>query len=278
MRDNLSQNKNKNFNKNTNRKSTKEPFLREEEEDKLQLEGRNAVLEALNHDKPIDKILIRRREDGEIEGSLKIIFAKAKEKGIIVQETGKSNLDERALSRNHQGVIAICPAKEYVDVSDILDIAAARGEDPFIIILNGITDTYNFGAIIRSAEACGAHGIIIPKRRAATLTGMVSKASAGAISHVAVARVSNIADTIVRLQNKGVWVACADLDGDPCFKTQLKGSIAIVIGGEGGGVGKLVKEKCDFTMKIPMYGKITSLNASVAAGILMYEIVRQRKW
>lgn len=243
--------------------------------DSNQLEGRKAVLEAINHDKPIDKIFVKK---GEIEGTLRLIIAKAREKGIVVSEVNKIKLDEMSQSRNHQGVIAITPVREYAEVSDILDYAKERNEDPFIIILEGITDTYNLGAIIRSANACGAHGVIIPKRRAATLTGMVAKASSGAVEYVKVARVSNIVNTIEDFKNKGLWIFCAESDAKCMYEQDLKGPVALVIGEEGEGVSRLVREKCDFTVGIPMYGEIPSLNASVAAGILMYEVVRRRFW
>lgn len=238
-----------------------------------QLEGRNAVLMAINYDKPVDKIFIKK---GEIEGTLKVIVAKAKEKGLVMSFVSKQKLDEMSQSHNHQGVIAVCPAKEYVDVIDILEYANERGEAPFVIILDSITDTYNLGGIIRSANACGAHGVIIPKRRAATLTGMVSKASAGAIEFVRIARVSNIADTITKLQKQGVWVCCGDMDGVPMYGQDLTGPICLVVGGEDSGVSRIIKEKSDYRVSIPMYGEVSSLNASVAAGVLMYEIVRQR--
>jgi 23S rRNA (guanosine2251-2'-O)-methyltransferase len=241
----------------------------------LQLEGRNAVLEALNHDKPIDKIFMKK---GEIEGTLKVIAAKAREKGIIVQEVDKTKMEQLTKSNNSQGVIAMCPAHEYCEVEDILAKAREKGEDPFIIVLDEITDPHNLGAVIRTADACGAHGVIIPKRRAVGLSAIVSKTSAGALEFVPVARVTNIAREIERLKKENIWVACADMDGEPYFKTNLKGAIAVVIGSEGEGVSRLVKEKCDFSVGIPMYGQISSLNASVSAGLIMYEVVRQRKF
>jgi 23S rRNA (guanosine2251-2'-O)-methyltransferase len=244
-------------------------------EEGLQLEGRNAVLEAINHDKPIDKIFVKK---GEIEGTLKVIVAKAKEKGIIVQEVDKIKMEQLTKSNNSQGVIAMCPAHEYCEVEDILAVAREKGEDPFIVILDEITDPHNLGAVIRTADACGVHGVIIPKRRAVGLSAIVSKTSAGAVEFVPVARVTNIARTIEDLKKENIWVACADMDGEPYFKTNLKGGIAIVIGNEGEGVSRLVKEKCDFGVGIPMYGKISSLNASVSAGLIMYEVVRQRKF
>lgn len=240
-----------------------------------QLEGRKAVLEAINHDKQIDKVFVKK---GEAEGTLRLIIAKAREKGIVVSEVNKLKLDEMSQSRNHQGVIAIVPARDYADVSDILNYAREKNEEPFIIVLDGITDTYNLGAIIRSANACGAHGVIIPKRRSATLTGMVAKASSGAVEYVRVARVSNIVATIEELKKNGLWIFCADMGAKCVYEQDLKGPIALVIGEEGEGVSRLAKEKCDYSIGIPMHGEIPSLNASVAAGIIMYEVVRRRFW
>lgn len=248
------------------------------ENEKLQnvyLEGRNTVLEAINSNRTIEKIMVQK---GNIEGSLKKIVAKAKDNGIIVQEVAKQKLDEISETKNYQGVIALVSAHEYSTVDDILALAAAKCEEPFIIILENITDPHNLGAVIRTANVAGAHGIIIPKRRAVGLTQTVCKTSSGAIEYTKVARVTNISNTIEELKQKNIWVACADMDGEILYKTNLKGSIAIVIGNEGDGVSRLVKQKCDFTVKIPMYGEISSLNASVAAGLLMYEIVRQRRF
>jgi len=244
-------------------------------EEGLRLEGRNAVLEALNGNRTIDKIFVKK---GDIEGSIKVIIAKAREKGIVIQEVDKMKLDEMSQSRNHQGVIAACPAHEYVEVSDIINNARKKGEEPFIIILDNVKDPHNLGAIMRTAECAGAHGIIIPKRRAVGLTGIVSKTSAGAIEYVPVARVTNIVQAIEELKKEGIWIACGETHGRPYFKGELKGAVALVIGGEDEGVGKLISKKCDFSIKIPMYGEISSLNASVAAGLLMYEVVRQRNF
>lgn len=265
------QNRNNNFERKDTRRDFKE---RDDEFEGLQLEGRNPVLEALNHGKTIDKIIVKK---GEIEGTLKVIVAKAVEKGIVVQEVDKHKMELISKSHNNQGIIALCPAKEYVEVDDILNIAKEKNEDPFIIILDEITDPHNLGAVLRTADACGAHGVIIPKRRAVGLTAVVSKTSAGAVEHVAVARVTNIARTIDDLKKAGVWVTCADMKGTVYYDAELKGPIALVIGSEGEGVGRLIKEKCDFSVKIPMYGKISSLNASVAASLVMYEVVRQRR-
>ena len=243
--------------------------------DGLILEGRNAVLEALNHDKPIDKIYVKK---GPSEGSITVIIAKAREKGIVISEVAKEKLDHMSQSGNHQGVIAACPAHDYAEVADILKIAADKGEDAFIIILDSVTDPHNLGAIMRSADCSGVHGIIIPKRRSASLTGIVSKTSAGAIEHVPVARISNLNNAVDELKEAGLWICCAKTRGRPCFKADMKGPIAIIIGSEGEGVSKLLEKKSDFSVSIPMYGEIASLNASVAAGLLMYEVVRQRKF
>lgn len=213
-----------------------------------------------------------------VEGSIKVLVAKAREKGIVVQNVSKLKLDEISESENHQGVIAFCPVKEYVDVDYILDSAKRKKEDPFIIILDGVTDPHNLGAIMRTANASGAHGIIIPKRRAVGLTGIVSKTSAGAIEYVPVAKVTNIAQTIDDLKKRGIWVVAGDMHGREIFNADLKGPIAIVLGSEGDGVGKLISKKCDFSVKIPMYGEISSLNVSVASALLMYEVVRQRNF
>ena len=268
-------NKSKKINKDT-KPNNKRPLRKDEfEEESFQLEGRNSVLEALNHNKTIDKIFVKK---GEIEGTLKVIVAKALERGIIVQEVDKLRMEQMKRTNNPQGIIAFCPAHEYCQVEDILENAKKRGEDPFIIILDEITDPHNLGAIIRTADAVGAHGVIIPKRRSASLTAIVSKTSAGALEYVPVARVNNISKEIEKLKKQGLWIACADMKGTECFKADLKGAIGIVIGNEGDGVSRLVKESCDYSVKIPMYGNIESLNASVAAGLLMYEVVRQRKF
>ncbi len=243
-------------------------------DENFQLEGRNPVLEAINSGRTIDKIIVKK---GEIEGTLKVIVAKASERGIVIQEVDKNKMAEISKSNNCQGIIAFCPAKEYVDVRDIIKIAEDKGEKPFIIILDEITDPHNLGAVLRTADASGVHGVIIPKRRAVGLTAIVSKTSAGAVEHIPVARVTNIANTIDDLKKYGIWVACADMDGQEYFDAPLDGAVAVVIGGEGSGVGRLVRQKCDFSVKIPMLGKISSLNASVAAGLIMYEVVRQRR-
>lgn len=238
------------------------------------LEGRNSVLEAIRSDRTINKILVSK---GEKEGSIKQIIALAKEKGIIVQETDRISLDKISITHAHQGVIAFVAAKDYVEVEDILEIAKSKGEDPFIILLDGITDPQNLGSILRTANAVGAHGVVIPKRRAIGLTAAVSKASAGAIEYVPVARVTNIGQTIEYLKEQNIWVVGTDQSGEKSFyDIDLKGSIALIIGSEGEGMGKLVSEKCDFIVNLPMKGEISSLNAAVAGAIVMYEILKQR--
>ncbi|HIW26289.1 MAG TPA: 23S rRNA (guanosine(2251)-2'-O)-methyltransferase RlmB [Firmicutes bacterium] len=240
-----------------------------------QLEGRNAVLEVLKSGRDIEKIIVQK---GNVEGTIRRIAGMAKERGIVVQEAARQKLDEMSQTKNHQGVIAIVSEHEYAEVDDILRSAAEKGEKPFIIILDNITDPHNLGAVIRTAECAGAHGVIIPKRRSVGLTAVVGKTSAGALEYMPVARVTNIARTIEELKKQGVWVACADMDGEDYYDASLDGAIALVIGSEGEGVSRLVKEKCDFTVSIPMYGKISSLNASVAGALLMYEVVRQRNY
>ena len=240
-----------------------------------QLEGRNAALEVLRSGRDIEKIYVQK---GNVEGTIKRIVAQAIEKGVIIQEVSRHKLDELSQTKNHQGVIVLSSAHEYVEVEDILARAKEKGEDPFILLLDGITDPHNLGAIIRTAECSGVHGIVIPKRRSVGLNATVGKTSAGAIEYMPVARVTSIIKTMELLKKEGLWIACADMGGLDYFDTNMKGSLALVIGSEGDGVSRLVKEKCDFTASIPMYGKISSLNASVAAGLLMYEVVRQRRF
>lgn len=243
-----------------------------EESDKL--EGRNSIMEALKANRTINKLFVAK---GEREGSIRQIVAIARQKKIIVTEVEKNILDSMSSSKSHQGVIAFVAAKEYVEVDDILAAAQEKGQPPFIIILDEIADPHNFGAILRTADAVGAHGVIIPKRRAIGLTSTVSKASAGAIEYVPVSRVTNIAQTIDYLKKNNVWVVGTDATGDKAFyESDLKGPIALVVGSEGQGMGKLIREKCDFVVNIPMQGQISSLNASVAAAIVMYEILKQR--
>lgn len=239
-----------------------------------QVEGRNAVIELLESGRDINKIYV---SNGEKNGSINKILAMAKQRKVIVSEVNKIKLEQMALSDNHQGVIAIVPPFEYCSVDDILEYAKLKNEDPFIIILDGIEDPHNLGAIIRTAETAGVHGVIIPKRRAAGVNSTVSKVAAGAVEHMNIARVGNINETIRYLKENDVWVCGTDIDTNKYHYNQdLTGPIAIVIGSEGFGMSKLVKQNCDFLVKIPMKGKITSLNASVSAGIVVYEAVRQR--
>ncbi len=240
-----------------------------------QLEGRNAILEALRNGRDMEKLLVIK---ASAEGTIKRIIAQASKKGVVIQEVSRQKLDELSQTKNHQGVIAIVSAHNYATVGDILENAKSKGEPPFIVVLDGITDPHNLGAIIRSAECAGAHGVIIPKHRSVGLNATVGKTSAGAIEYMPVARVTNIVKTMEQLKKEGLWFACADMKGLDYFDTDMKGAIGIVIGSEGDGVSRLVKENCDFTVAIPMYGKIASLNASVAAGLLLYEVVRQRKF
>ncbi|MBQ3137723.1 MAG: 23S rRNA (guanosine(2251)-2'-O)-methyltransferase RlmB [Clostridia bacterium] len=235
--------------------------------------GRNAVSEALRSERAIDTLLVVK---GERNGSVGRIIAECREKKIVIKEVDKKKLDFMCGQGNHQGVAAYAAAHEYAEVEDILSLAADRGEDPFIIVCDGIEDPHNLGAIIRTAETAGAHGIIIPKRRNASLTWAVGKASAGAVEYMPVARVGNLASTLDELKEKGIWVYSADMDGKNWCETDFSGGVALVVGSEGNGVSRLIREKSDFIVSLPMKGKITSLNASVAAGILMYEVSRQR--
>lgn len=235
--------------------------------------GRNAVLELLKSGREVENIIIAK---GELEGSVSKIVAMAREKGIVVKNADRKKLDFMSAGANHQGVIANVPAHEYSSVEDILEFAKSKNEAPFIIICDEIEDSHNLGAIIRTAEACGVHGIIIPKRRNAGLNFVVAKTSCGALEYVKVARVSNLSSTIEKLKKENIWVYCADMNGQSWCKTDFSGGAALVVGNEGSGVSRLVKEKCDVTVSLPMCGKVNSLNASVAASVIMYEIVRQR--
>lgn len=239
------------------------------------VEGRNAVLELLNSDRDINKIFV---QAGEKHGSINKIIAIAKENKVVVTEVEKSKLDFMSKTNNHQGVIAIVPPFNYCEIEDILDLAEQRNEDAFILILDGIEDPHNLGSIIRTAETAGVHGIIIPKRRSVTVNSTVSKVSAGAVEHMKIARVNNINEAIRKLKENGLWIIGTDMNTNTYYYNQdLKGNIAIVIGSEGFGISRLVKENCDMLVKIPMKGKITSLNASVSAGIIIYEAVKQRR-
>ncbi len=242
--------------------------------DNDKLEGRNSIMEALKANRTINKLFVSK---GEREGSIRQIVAIARQKGIIITEVEKNVLDGMSSTRSHQGVIAFVSVKEYVEVDDILQIAQEKGKAPFIIILDEIADPHNFGAILRTANAVGAHGVIIPKRRAIGLTSAVSKAAAGAVEYVPVARVTNISQTIEYLKKNNIWIVGTDSTGEKAFyDSDLKGPVALIVGSEGEGMGKLIREKCDFVVNIPMQGEISSLNASVAAAIVMYEILKQR--
>lgn len=237
------------------------------------IEGRNAVLEAYRSGKTIDKLFVL---DGCQDGPVKSITREARKHDSIINYVSKERLDQLSETGKHQGVIAVSAAYSYAEVEDILQIARDKGEAPFVFILDGIEDPHNLGAIIRTANLAGAHGVIIPKRRAVGLTPTVAKASAGAINYTPVAKVTNISNTIKELKDQGMWFVCADMGGTEMYDLNLTGSIGLVIGNEGDGVSKLVKENCDMVASIPMKGDIDSLNASVAAGVLAYEIVRQR--
>lgn len=239
------------------------------------VEGRNAVIEALRAGRVLDKIYIQK---GETDKALGHIASKAREAGIVVVDADKRKLDAMSQTHAHQGVIALAAVREYCSVADILSIAKERNEHPFIIICDEISDPHNLGAVIRTAEAAGAHGVIIPKRRSAGVTSIVDKTSAGAVEHMAVARVANLTSAINELKDAGVWIYGTAAEGtNPLWKTDLKGPICIVIGSEGDGISRLVRENCDFLVSIPMKGKVSSLNASAAAAVLIYEALRQRE-
>lgn len=267
-------NNNRNFEK---RKFSKNDKILEDKQTKKfddQVEGRNSVLELLESEKDINKIFVTR---GEKQGSINKIIGKAKARGIVLVEVDKAKLDEISQTGNHQGVIAIVPPFEYCEIEDILNEAKNKNEQPFILILDGIEDPHNLGAIIRTAETAGVHGVIIPKRRAASVNSTVNKVSAGAVEHMKIARVNNLNDTIKYLKDNGLWIIGTDGKAENYYYEQnLTGPIALVIGSEGYGMNRLVSENCDILVKIPMNGKITSLNASVSAGIVTYEIVKQR--
>ena len=237
------------------------------------IEGRNAVLEALRAGKPIDKLYVL---DGCPDGPVRTIIREAKKGDTIINYVKKERLDQLSETGHHQGVIAMAASYEYATVEDILEKAKEKGEAPFIFVLDNIEDPHNLGAMIRTANLAGAHGVIIPKRRAVGLTSTVARTSAGAINYTPVAKVTNLKQTMEQLKKEGMWFVCADMDGTPYYQMDLKGPMGLVIGNEGEGVSRLIKETCDFVASIPMKGDIDSLNASVAAGVLAYEIVRQR--
>ena len=260
------------------RKNDKEIIAKQENKEEKrfddQIEGRNSVLELLESGKDINKIYVTR---GEKHGSINKILGIAKERKIIVVEKDKRQMDEMAQEENYQGVIAIVPPFEYVEIQDILQEAVERKENPFILILDGIEDPHNLGSIIRTAETAGVHGIIIPKRRAVSVNSTVNKASAGAVEHMKIARVTNISDAIEELKQAGLWICGTDINSEKYYYNQdLTGPLGIVIGNEGKGISAKVKKNCDFNVKIPMKGKVTSLNASVSTGIIVYESVKQR--
>lgn len=251
-----------------------EKFMREEKRtNENMIEGRNAVLEAFRSGKTVDKLYV---QDGCKDGPVQTILREARKQDTIVQFVGKERLSQISETGKHQGVIASVASYAYSTVEEMLALAKERGEDPFLILLDNIEDPHNLGAIIRTANLAGAHGVIIPKRRAAGLTAVVAKTSAGALHYTPVAKVTNLVKTMEELKEQGLWFVCADMDGERMYDLNLKGPIGLVIGSEGEGVGRLVKETCDFVASIPMKGQISSLNASVAAGVLAYEIVRQR--
>ena len=243
------------------------------EEQSLTIEGRNSVLEAFRSGKTIDKLFVL---DGCMDGPVKTILREAKKRDVIIHYVSKERLDQISDTGKHQGVIAYGAAYAYATVEDILELAEKKGEDPFIIFLDGVEDPHNLGAIIRTANLAGAHGVVIPKHRAVGLTATVAKTSAGALNYTPVAKVTNLSKTIEMLKEKGMWFVCADMDGESMYDLNLTGPIGVVMGNEGSGVSELVKKYCDFVAAIPMKGDIDSLNVSVATGVLTYEIVRQR--
>lgn len=261
---NKSRERNNDFSTNTSEKPFREDLI----------EGRNAVIEVLRSERTVEQILVA---NGDVSGSINLIMALAKEKKVVIKQVDRKKLDQLSQTGAHQGVIAQITPYKYCDVDDIISYAEGKGEKPFIVILDEIEDPHNFGSIIRTAETCGVHGIIIPKRRNVGLTPAVYKASAGAIEHMKIAKITNINNTIDRLKEHGIWVYGADMDGESyCYDVDFRGAVALIIGSEGKGILKLTKNKCDVLVKIPMVGKISSLNASVAGGILMYEILKQR--
>ena len=276
MKPEFKKNDNKRNFKNNNRKNYDNRDNKPKDENEYDdiVEGRNAVLELLNSDRDINKIFV---QSGERHGSINKIIAVAKENKVVVTEVEKSKLDFMSKTKNHQGVIAVVPPFNYCEVEDILDFAKSKNEDAFILILDGIEDPHNLGSIIRTAETAGVHGIIIPKRRTVTVNSTVAKVSAGAVEHMKIARVNNITETIRKLKENGLWIIGTDGEARTLYYNQdLKGDIAIIIGSEGFGMSRLVKENTDMLVKIPMKGKITSLNASVSAGIIIYEAVKHR--
>lgn len=265
---------NKNRNKYKNTKPKYQPREESEPLNECLVAGRNAVKELLLGERDIEKIYI---QSGEREGSINLLVGMASERKIPIIEVDRQKLDRMSGGARHQGIIAIAAEQNYSSVEEILEYANERGEPPFLVILDGVEDPHNLGAIIRSAECMGAHGIIIPKRRAVGLTTTVAKASAGAIMHMRVAKVTNLAVTIDELKEKGLWFYAADMGGTPVYTADMKGAIGIVLGSEGDGISRLVKEKCDFTVSIPLYGKVNSMNVSCASAVILAEAARQRQ-
>ncbi|WP_173471868.1 23S rRNA (guanosine(2251)-2'-O)-methyltransferase RlmB [Eubacterium ruminantium] len=259
--------------KNDTNADTEEKAVSNETENTGLAEGRNAVMEAIRSGRTVEKVFI---QEGLSDGTILSIVREIKKRNILHSFVSRDRLDQMSESGRHQGVIAQCAEYSYSEIEDIFEKAKEKGEDPFIIILDEIEDPHNLGAIIRTANLCGAHGVIIPKHRAAGLTSTAVRASAGAINYTPVVKVTNISKTIEELKERGVWFACADMQGEVMYRCNLKGPIGLVIGNEGNGVSRLVKEKCDYIVSIPMKGDIDSLNASVAAGVLCFEVVRQR--
>ena len=239
----------------------------------LLIGGRNAVKELLSSGRDIDKIYVQR---GEREGSVKMLIGKAAERKIPIIEVEKSKLDSMCSGSSHQGIVAIAAEHEYSTVDEIIEYAESLGEKPFVVICDGVEDPHNLGAIIRSSECSGVHGVIIPKRRAVGLTHVVAKSSAGALEHMRVARVTNLSTLIDDLKERGFWIYAADMGGENYFETDYSGSVAVVLGSEGFGISRLVKEKCDFTVSIPLHGKVNSMNVSCAAAVILTEVARQR--
>lgn len=268
----------KNYGKNTKSykdKSAKNerPMERLPENDECLAVGRNAVKELLSGERDIEKIYVQR---GEVEGSIKVLIAMARERKIPISELEKQKLDSMARGLNHQGIIAIASERNYSSIEEIISYAEEKGEKPFVILLDGVEDPHNLGAIIRSAECCGAHGVIIPKRRAVGLTPVVSRASAGAVEHMRVAKVTNLASTVDELKELGFWIYGADMGGKEYYATDFSGAVCLVLGSEGFGISRLVREKCDFIVSIPLYGNVNSMNVSCAGAVLFAEIAKQK--
>lgn len=260
------------FKRNTGGYDKQRPAF-DEELDETVVIGRNAVRELLSGGRDIDKLYIT---SGEREGSINQLLGMAAERGIPISECDRARLDSIAKGGRHQGIIAIAAERNYSSIDEILEFAAEKGEPPFVVVCDGVEDPHNLGAIIRSAECAGAHGIIIPKRRAVGLTATVTKSSAGALEHMRVAKVTNLASAIDDLKERGLWIYAADMDGSAYYDTDMKGATALVLGSEGFGISRLVKEKCDFVVSIPLYGQVNSMNVSCAAAVLLTEISRQR--